>query len=56
MSAHVEYSNFGSGYAWAKCSEHDWKGTKQIGAGPLSNRLARKEADAHDKEFHEGLA
>ncbi|UYL87663.1 hypothetical protein SEA_VRESIDENCE_59 [Arthrobacter phage VResidence] len=52
---HVEYSNFGSGYAWPKCS-CGWKGQKQIGAGPLSNRLARKEADAHDKEFHEALA
>ncbi|QPX62389.1 hypothetical protein SEA_WARDA_59 [Arthrobacter phage Warda] len=52
MAAHVEYSNFSSGYAWAKCSECGWKGTKQIGAGPLSNKVARKEADAHNAEAH----
>ncbi|WNO26074.1 hypothetical protein SEA_WILDWEST_55 [Arthrobacter phage Wildwest] len=52
MAAHVEYSNFSSGYAWAKCSEHGWKGQKHIGAGPLSNKLARKEADAHNAEHH----
>ncbi|WNN94015.1 hypothetical protein SEA_NITRO_59 [Arthrobacter phage Nitro] len=50
MAAHVEYSNFSSGYAWAKCSDCGWRGTKHLGAGPLSNKLARKEADAHDAE------
>ncbi|WGH21584.1 hypothetical protein SEA_ASCELA_61 [Arthrobacter phage Ascela] len=52
MAAHVEYSNFSSGYAWAKCSECGWKGQKHIGAGKLSNDQARKEADAHDAEAH----
>ncbi|QNJ56558.1 hypothetical protein SEA_NIOBE_59 [Arthrobacter phage Niobe] len=52
MAAHVETSNFSSGYAWAKCSECGWKGQKQIGAGKLSNDQARKEAAAHDAEHH----
>lgn len=52
MAAHVEYSNFSSGYAWAKCSACGWTGQKQIGAGPLSNRVARAEAAAHDAEHH----
>ncbi|QIG58534.1 hypothetical protein PQE18_gp56 [Arthrobacter phage DrSierra] len=50
MAAHVEYSNFSSGYAWAKCSDCGWRGTKHIGAGKLSNDQARKEAAAHDAE------
>ncbi|UIW13315.1 hypothetical protein SEA_CREWMATE_64 [Arthrobacter phage Crewmate] len=50
MAAHVEYSNFSSGYAWAKCNECGWRGTKHIGAGKLSNDQARKEAAAHDVE------
>lgn len=53
--AHVEYSNFSSGYAWAKCSECGWRGTKHIGAGKLSNDQARKEAAAHEAE-HEAEA
>ncbi|WVX87910.1 hypothetical protein SEA_BERRIE_59 [Arthrobacter phage Berrie] len=52
MAAHVEYSNFSSGYAWAKCSDCGWKGQKHLGAGLLSNRLAREEAAAHDAEHH----
>ncbi|UIW13475.1 hypothetical protein SEA_AMYEV_60 [Arthrobacter phage Amyev] len=52
MAAHVETSNFSSGYAWAKCSDCGWKGQKHIGAGKLSYSQARKEADAHDADFH----
>lgn len=52
MAAHVEYSNFSSGYAWAKCRDCGWTGTKYVGAGKLSNRLARDEAAKHDAEAH----